>query len=470
MDRKLRVGWFGDYCFSGTGFGNVAWNVLARLAQTERYELFHMGAGIMPMTVLRSYKARIDRATTEPEKSEAEQAFARVNAEFAQHPQTEWWKGEVPTDAPFKVYCNTGDRYGRTCLLPFCEYHDLDCLIVNLDPWMSAWLPTYRKDVAGKPCPVIYYQPIDATCANDHSPRVLIPTDDKGGLTSYLWSQFYCLQEFTVFYGDWALGLARDQVEKEVAPHWPELAAQVNMRAIRHGVDFGRFHAIPKSIARRKLDIPQDAFVVGMVAANQPRKDWPAFVETMKIIGDAFPKVHFITWMVGNYPDSLDMEKLIVDFEVNATWMKFPFLRDMTPPPEYLNCVYNALDVHLLLTRGEGCGLPHLEATACAVPSFANDCYGITDYFADDLQRLPVQNYHIASPNLLMRPDTNLAAVVQRVRWVYENPEDAVKWARYCANKIGDWTWDATIPQWEQVIQDAAALKVRWQESKEAKD
>jgi glycosyltransferase involved in cell wall biosynthesis len=37
-------------------------------------------------------------------------------------------------------------------------------------------------------------------------------------------------------------------------------------------------------------------------------------------------------------------------------------------PPEYLAEFYNCLDVHLITSRGEGFGIPILEAQACGIP------------------------------------------------------------------------------------------------------
>jgi glycosyltransferase involved in cell wall biosynthesis len=465
MDRQIKVGWFSDYCYGGTGFGTVGKNVLTQLAATKRYEIHHFGYGITPMGILRSIKDKLEGVTDPEEKENHLNVFRFMNQEMAKYSTEECWKLCVPVEAPFAVHPCYGERYGRQFLLDACLYYDLDCVVVNLDPWMTSWLTMYSNTQWDKPCPVIYYQPIDAVCHNNYSPHIVIPDADGTVLDAnrLSWAQMYCLQEYSVFYGDWSLQLAQGQIDREIRPNTPELADRAKLYAIRHGIELDKFHPIPKDIARDKMGIPRDAFVVGMVAANQGRKNWPAFIQVMKKVGDMYPNTHFLMWTaMCKYPDSFDLQKLIADFDVKATWVKLPFLEKLTPPAEFVNIAYNSMDVHLLMTLGEGCGLPHVEATAASVPAFATDYAGIKDYFADPLQALPTDCWRIGSPNLLYRPGTNIDETVNRVKWVHDNPEEAMKWATKCRGVASTWGWENTTSDWEEVIQDAARMKLSW--------
>ncbi len=139
------------------------------------------------------------------------------------------------------------------------------------------------------------------------------------------------------------------------------------------------------SIAREKYGW-QDKFVIGTVGTNhEQRKNW---VAGMKAVSK-FSKMHpgeVIYYMHTNPFDErgIDLQRLREVLEIEDI-TKFPSMSDMQTgiPMENMARMYNTLDVFLLPSRGEGFGIPIVEALACGVPVITTDCTAQTEICKD---------------------------------------------------------------------------------------
>ena len=154
---------------------------------------------------------------------------------------------------------------------------------------------------------------------------------------------------------------------------------------VPHGVDTSVFRPQPdrKAEARKALSIPQDAFLMGMVAANKgnpsfPRKGFPqafeAYAHFAKTHEDAYLYCH--TQAEGQGNDGIDLPTLARAVGCPEDRLAFPPMHAWhlgVMDRYFLANVYAAFDVLLNPSMGEGFGIPILEAQACGVPVIASD-------------------------------------------------------------------------------------------------
>jgi len=156
---------------------------------------------------------------------------------------------------------------------------------------------------------------------------------------------------------------------------------------IPHGVNTKSFAPIPdaaREIGKDKIGIPRDRFVVGMVAANKGYPTRKAFEQNLMGFKKLYDKhndalLFMQTWTGegGNASNSIDLiaycraiglqpgkNVLFCDQFMNTT-------RGFPDP--YIVALYNAMDVLLSVSRGEGFGIPILEAQACGTPVITGD-------------------------------------------------------------------------------------------------
>lgn len=153
---------------------------------------------------------------------------------------------------------------------------------------------------------------------------------------------------------------------------------------IPHGVDLDVYHPVDQREARLRLGfetaLPADAFIVGNVNRNQPRKrldltiqwfaEWWASrgepAEVYLYLHCASPDVGYDVRQLAKYYGI--QPHLITGHDVPETMMRY---------------IYSVLDVQMTTTLGEGWGLTALEGMACRVPQIAPDWAALGDWARD---------------------------------------------------------------------------------------
>lgn len=124
---------------------------------------------------------------------------------------------------------------------------------------------------------------------------------------------------------------------------------------------------------------------------------------------------------------------------------------DTELPPEALPGLYAACDCLVHPYRGEGFGLPILEAMACGLPVIVT-AGGAADDFAKEgfAYKIPatrrnigdtVSGMKLAGPGWLLEPDSG--ALAARMKWVFENRTEARELGRRASDYARrEWTWE----------------------------
>lgn len=159
---------------------------------------------------------------------------------------------------------------------------------------------------------------------------------------------------------------------------------EIETRYVPHGIDREIYKRRDKKEARTRFGIPQDRFVVGMVAANVGMPSRKAFAE--QIAGYVLARARhpdmflYLHTERGDVPSDKIQQVDILEI-LNHHGLEDG--RDYTFVDSYFYAlglpdimvseVYSAIDVLLSVSAGEGFGLPIVEAQSCGTPVIVGD-------------------------------------------------------------------------------------------------
>lgn len=198
--------------------------------------------------------------------------------------------------------------------------------------------------------------------------------------------------------------------------------AGLNPLYVPHGVDTKKLYPVDRAQARKALGCPEDKFLVGIVAANKGFPSRKCFDQQIRAFARLYDKhrdamlylhtdlrgqangenIQAIVEMAGLPPDSV----AVVD--------QYQYNRGMLTS-EYMRNVYGAMDVLTNCSRGEGFGIPILEAQACGTPVIVTDFSSMSELCFDGWL-VPYTDRVFSQDSYQVSPDTNA---------IYEAMQDA---------------------------------------------
>jgi glycosyltransferase involved in cell wall biosynthesis len=209
-----------------------------------------------------------------------------------------------------------------------------------------------------------------------------------------------------------------------------------------HGIDTNVF--FPRIWAKATVNskylgasLEPDEVIIGIVATNQPRKDWALAFGALALLNKQGVKAR--VWI---HTDTdlrhWDLKSLYVDFGVQPNVKVF-----LTPygiSDEDMAVLYSACDVTLGIGP-EGAGYPILESMACGVPCIVGGYGGQSDYVPRKWQVDPIAFRH-EGMFAVQRPVYNSQDFAVSIQRLLRNHQDAKP----------AWEWTAEWPKWETWI------------------
>ena len=133
---------------------------------------------------------------------------------------------------------------------------------------------------------------------------------------------------------------------------------------------------------RAIFQIPKDKFIVGMVAMNKGDPPRKAFYQNIKAFVELHKK-HPDTFLYLHTQDGHPQRGEQIDLVAFCLAQGLVIGKDFIFPPQHnmvlgfpdhvMAELYSIMDVHLLVSMGEGFGIPILEAQACGTPVIVGD-------------------------------------------------------------------------------------------------
>lgn len=215
--------------------------------------------------------------------------------------------------------------------------------------------------------------------------------------------------------------------------------------------------------ARQNLNIEEDRYLVTVVAANKgfpPRKSWPEIFQAFKLFRDQHPHAllycHTTKKPFGSR-EGIVMEELYSAVGIPGEAIAFPEQAALFigVPDEQVAEIYQASDVLLLPSRGEGFGLPVAEAQACGCPVIASEWSAQTELVVNGALVKPHHKQWITPLKYWWAICDPLDIFEAMEALYYRDPEDAdiqnVEGAEYFRNA---YAWDVVYKKhWQPFIE-----------------
>lgn len=413
---KIKILFYGDSPTVATGFGTVSRGILTNLYKTGKYDIKVMG----------------------------------IN----------YW-GD-PHNFPFPIWPigigsmgpnNQPDPYGRrrSFDMMMSPENEFDILFMIQDSFILDYMTTPTPE--GR-------RPLEALKAHKGIASVVYyPVD---GVPKKEWIDSMAMHDKVVTYTNFA---RRESLIKR-----PDLEGKIDV--IYHGVNPKNFHPISKQevIDFRKHFFAAHAgkFIVTNLNRNQQRKDIPttllAFKEFKKLRPNSMIYLH-----MAQKDQGWDIVELCksMNLQINGdVILPANFGPNQGFPIEYVNLIYNASDVVMSTTLGEGWGLSCTEAMACKRPVVFPNNTSLTEIIGSNNERgylVPsgeTVNDFVVFPhdNEVLRPVTSVEKMAETLVHVYDNPEEAAsKAAAGYEWVLSSTLWDKHIaPKWDKVLTDVA--------------
>lgn len=334
--------------------------------------------------------------------------------------------------------------YGMDVAVPYYEQHQADILLSLFDAWafdmqvirMTRWVPWFPVD----------HDPIQ--------PDVLEKV--RYAFARIVYSRF----------------AEQQLIERELDCHY-----------VPHAINAKDFAPIPpdvREIGKEKIGIPKDVFVVGMVAANKgypSRKAFEQNIAAFKMLADKHKDVLLFlqTWSGEGGPSGRDCVDLVaycrsIGLQLGRNVMFCDQMVNVTSgfPDAYMVALYNAMDVLLSVSRGEGFGIPILEAQACGTPVITGDWTSMSE--------LTFSGWALGKDEAVLDPTwqksnqylPHVGAIYERLEMAYRfrGDEEMKKRARRCAEefdivKVTEQYWKPTIDAIAARVETIKKLKTQ---------
>ena len=188
------------------------------------------------------------------------------------------------------------------------------------------------------------------------------------------------------------------------------------IRVIYNGINLSRLTSNNESVeqVRRRLDLPPDGKVVGMMARLFPVKNHATFLKAASLVNQVIPDTRFA--LVGDGPLRSQLEDMSQELGLAPKVIFFGEQRDVGT---YLS----AFDIATLTSETEGCSNALLEAMALGKPVVATDVGGNREVVRHSetgflVPRGNPEALAEAIVALVQDPDTALAMGQRAKEWV----------------------------------------------------
>jgi glycosyltransferase involved in cell wall biosynthesis len=342
-----------------------------------------------------------------------------------------------------RLFPTQSDRLGSDALFPLLVRTRPDVVIALADVW---WLPYFgaphvRRQMELTDTPWFLYFPIDGDIGDNRLPLS--------------WIEMLNQVDVPVAMSRYGQRVARN--------------CDIQCEYIPHGVDLNIFRPPASREAAKAQFGYEGRFVVLSDSRNQPRKMLPRLLDVFATFAanrpDALLHLHtdandeFTHSIANSYDVRADVRHHGLEDKVRFT-PGFVMKKGEGLPLAELAKYYQAADVHLLASSGEGFGLPTLQAAAAgAVPMACaySASHELTEGHGEPLAVAEWTENEFGIRRALIDIDQTAAALGR----YYEDRELLREKSRQSRCFAESYGWDAILNQWDTVLQSVSLARRR---------
>ena len=336
----------------------------------------------------------------------------------------------------FKIYPASfgGNLYGFNRIEEIIDREKPNIIVINNDLWIVS---EYVKHIPSNN-KIFTYSPVDALPVSSN----WVDTINSVGAR---------IGTYTNFAKDGILAANSD----------------ANIDIIGHGVDTDEFYPIED--ARKFLvNIPEDAFVVQNINRNQPRKRLDLFLKAMKLWLDSNKNrdnilfyyhgcIKDVGWNLVDLAKRWDIDdRFLISDQEN-------FSPATGVPLNKLCKIYNAADVHVMTSMGEGFGLSPLESAACGVAQVVPNHSACKELWEGVSPLINVKEWEVLTGGINTEGGViDVNHLVSILDNLYNNRDELRKISKKCYEHVQQevFSWDYISNQFDIIIKDMLDNKI----------
>lgn len=381
--------------------------------------------------------------------------FARVSHSIIEHLTDKYdivglgvnYRGD-PHNYNFPIYpASLGGRiFGEDRLVNILNNSKFDILYILNDAWVvNNYLDFIKKNVKTKLPKIVVYFPVDST---NHDPD---------------WYSNFDIVSKAVTYTEFGRTVVND----------PKCKEDLELSIIPHGVNQDLFYKkyTNRKDAKRALvgkNKNPDSFIFLNANRNQPRKRLDITLNAFKLFAEGKDDV-MLHMHCGVRDAHIDVAKLSQRLEIDNKLI----LTNLNPGVQTvsdsaLNDIYNASDVGLNTSMGEGWGLTSIEHAMTGAPQIVPSHSACAEIFMDCGLLVPTTLDFTFDNSMTVGKLISPELLAEKMNLVYNDKELYKSLSAKSIDKFSDpkYSWKVISKQWDDVFtevlkQDADNLAVR---------
>jgi len=240
---------------------------------------------------------------------------------------------------------------------------------------------------------------------------------------------------------------------------------------VRHGIPGERIMVVPHGVDTKifrpfnaKFGGFEDYFFYGMVARNNLRKEFPVVIRAFAQLPSEVRERSMLYLHTSLQEENVSWSGVLRGWDLSTIIAKYGLTNKVLMPSEgdkwwgvdeeELAQIYNALDVYVHASSGEGFGLPILEAMACGKPVIASNNTAIPEVVGDAGILIPCFEEDMETAEGFTVATTRIKPFTEAMARLFYDDNLRKTLSQRAIERAKQFTWDKAVRLIEKAIHE----------------